>query len=134
MIDTERYPQSEIDPLADWRRWTRATLLFMLGTAAFAVAYTQWPPLLRESTHQVFAGSGCRGLRQPPAPTGWPTRSIRCRLFRSWLKRPTRWLDPTFFYLFHALLLGIYLFSLIGIMNRTVGLNRTSAGAALLSP
>ncbi len=127
MIGTERNPQSDIDPLAEWQRWTCAALLFILGTAAFAVAYTQWP-LYSENQHTKFlqglAAAGYSNLQ-----SDWLANTIDPLPAFSFLVEATdRWLDPTFFYLFHALLLGVYLFSLIGIMNRTVGLNRTWAG------
>jgi hypothetical protein len=119
--------QTKIDPLAEWRRWSGHALLFIVGTAAFGIAYTQWP-LYAENQHTKFlhglATAGYGHLR-----LDWLANTIDpLPAFSTLVAFTYGWLDPLFFYLYHGLLLGIYLFSLIGIMNLTFGLNRTSAG------
>ncbi len=110
----------------------RFTLLlnFAVWTAAFAVAFTQWP-LYSENQNTKFL----QGLARAGIGTlneDWLANTVDpLPVFSALVQFTAGYLHPGFFYLFQAVLLGIYLFSLAGIADIVFGLNRTRAGTSL---
>ncbi len=105
-------------------------LNFVVWTAAFAVAFTQWP-LYSENQNTKFlqglAGAGVGTLNED-----WLANTVDPLPFFSLLVQLTAlYLHPGLYYLFQALLLGVYLFSLAGIADSVFGLYRTRAGTVV---
>ncbi|MCB0044485.1 MAG: hypothetical protein KDD92_03550 [Caldilineaceae bacterium] len=110
----------------------RQSLFFLLGAVLFATAYGQWP-LYSENQHTKFlhglAAAGYGQLRHD-----WLANTIDPLPAFSALVAATYALLPTAtFYLYHGLLLGLLLFSLISIANRVLALNRTKIGPFLFA-
>ncbi len=122
-----RSSAAKVDPLMEWRAWSRRVLVFLLGTTAFAVAYTQWPLYAENQNTKFLHGLATAGFGV--LENDWLANTIDpLPAFSGLVAGTYAFLHPAFFYGYHALLLGIYLFSLIGIMNRTVRLNKTTVG------
>jgi hypothetical protein len=105
---------------------------FLFWAIAFGVAFTQWP-LYSENQHTKFlhglASSGYGFLR-----TDWLANTLDPLPAFSWLVSATyRLLPQGAFYLYHVLLLGIYIYSIVGIAGYGHPLLRSGLGRMLLS-
>ncbi len=105
---------------------------FLSWAVAFGVAFTQWP-LYSENQHTKFLhglASGGYGLLREDwlANTADPLPAFSFLVSASY-----RLLPEAVFYLYHALLLGIYLYSLVGIACRIFPPLRTAVGRTVLS-
>ncbi len=105
-----------------------ALLNFAVWTTAFAVAFTQWP-LFSENQNTKFlhglAAAGVGTLNED-----WLANTIDpLPAFSLLVQLTAQLLHPNLFYLYQALILGVYLFSLVGIANLVFDLNRTRVGA-----
>ena len=88
----------------------------LLWSAAFGIAFTQWP-LYHENQNTKFlhglAAAGVGRLNED-----WLANTVDPLPAFSWLVFVTqRFLQPWFFYMFQALFLGLYLMSLAGIVG-----------------
>ena len=105
-----------------------ALLNFAVWTTAFAVAFTQWP-LFSENQNTKFlhglAAAGVGTLNED-----WLANTIDpLPAFSLLVQLTAQLLHPDLFYLYQALILGVYLFSLVGIADLVFDLNRTRVGA-----
>jgi len=109
------------------KTWLRATAIFMLLTTVFAIAYTQ-SPLYTSNQNQYFlhgqAQAGIGLLRQDwlantldPTPVFSGLTYLTYRFLRL----------EALFYIFYALLMGIYLFSLVGIVSTIYEIRKSRA-------
>src|SRR5262249_14922667 len=101
------------------RRLIRAAALFLLGAAAFSVAYGQ-APLYYSNQNQYFlhglASAGHGHLRDDwLANTRDPTP-----LFSGLVAFPASWLHPWAFHGYHAFLLGAYAAAMLGLFATIV--------------
>jgi hypothetical protein len=105
--------------------WLRAATVFVLLTTVFAIAYTQ-SPLYTSNQNQYFlhgaAQAGTGFLNQDwlantrdPTPVFSELTYLTYRLLRL----------EALFYIFYALLMGIYLFSLLGIVSMVVDIRNS---------
>ena len=102
-------------------------VIFVFWSLAFGVAFTQWP-LYSENQDTKFlhglARAGYAMLNQD-----WLANTLDPLPPFSWLVSLTYGLlHQTFFYLYHALLLGVYLFSVLGIASHVFPLRKSQAG------
>ncbi|MEA3337307.1 MAG: DUF6798 domain-containing protein [Chloroflexota bacterium] len=114
------------------RRWLPLLVLFLFWAAAFGLAYTQWP-LFSGNQNTKFlhglAGAGFGYLGED-----WLANTLDPLPAFSWLVRLTSSILPLFiFYLYHALLLGVYLASIAGIAGEVFPLKQTRAGLILFA-
>lgn len=105
---------------------------FLSWALAFGVAFTQWP-LYSENQHTKFlhglASAGYGFLREDwLANTADPLPAFSFLVSASY-----RFLPEAVFYLYHVLLLGIYLYSLVGIACRIFRPLGTAVGRTVLS-
>jgi hypothetical protein len=109
------------------KTWLRATVLFILLTVVIAIAYAQ-SPLYTSNQNQYFlhgqAQAGIGFLRQDwLANTRDPTP-----VFSSLAYLTYRFLrQEALFYIFYALQMGIYLFSLLGIVSTIYEIRKSRA-------
>jgi Domain of unknown function (DUF6798) len=106
--------------------WPRAMLTFLLGSLLFSLAYAQ-SPLYTSNQNQYFlhglAQAGYGNLSKDwLANTLDPTPLFSAMV--AWTYRLTHL--EAIFYAIYALLIGIYLFSLVGIVTRIFDLRRSS--------
>lgn len=108
-----------------------SVVLFLVLAAAFGVAFTQWP-LYSENQHTKFlhglAASGYGLLGED-----WLANTLDPLPAFSFVVRATYSLLPEpVFYLYHALLLGVYLYSIVGIASHVYPRLRDTAPRAVL--
>jgi len=101
--------------------------LFVLWALAFGIAFTQWP-LYSENQNTKFlhglAAAGFGTLR-----TDWLANTIDpLPVFSGLVYVTYRFLHENVFHLYHALLLGVYLYSLGGIAAHIFPLDKTRVG------
>jgi hypothetical protein len=106
--------------------WLRAGAFFLLTSLLFSIAYTQ-SPLYTSNQNQYFlhglAQAGFGNLRQDwLANTLDPTPLFSALV--AWTYRLTH--VEAVFYGIYALLMGVYLFSLMGIVSNVFGFRRSS--------
>ena len=118
--------------MSEKRRFVLAVGLFLFWTIVFAAAYVHWP-LYSENQNTKFlhglawAGMGTLG-------EDWLANTIDPLPAFSLLVYATkRFLHQSLFYAFQALLLGTYLFSLVGIADEVFTLKNTRTGIFLFS-
>jgi hypothetical protein len=123
--DTGKQSRPSIDRLASAGR-------FLFWALAFGVAFTQWP-LYSENQHTKFlhglASSGYGFLRQD-----WLANTLDPLPAFSFLVSATySFLPEAVFHLYHLTLLGIYLYSVVGIACRIYPPLRSGLGRTVLS-
>ena len=111
-------------------RRLRPILTFLFWSIAFGIAFTQWP-LFSENQHTKFlqglARAGVGRLEKD-----WLANTIDpLPAFSAIVFVTAKYLPSATFYLYHALLLGLYIFSLTGIAEKIFQLDRTRAGRLL---
>src|SRR6516225_1997929 len=98
----------------------RAAGLFLLGTAFFAAVYCQAPLYYQNQNQYSLHGLARAGTglldEDWLANTRDPTP-----VFSGLVAATARWLHPWLFYLYYALLQGIYAASLLGLFIRLAG-------------
>jgi len=109
------------------KTWLRAIAIFILLTVVFAIAYAQ-SPLYTSNQNQYFlhgqAQAGIGFLRQDwLANTLDPTPVFSGLTYLTYRFLPVEAL----FYIFYALLMGIYLFSLVGIVSTVYDIRKSRA-------
>jgi hypothetical protein len=109
-----------MDSKAPSRRPLRAILLFLLGSAVFAVAYCQ-APLYYSNQNQYFL-HGLANARRGLLASDWlaSTRDPT-PVFSALVTFTVEYLHPAAFYLYHALLLGAYAAALLGLFRLVAG-------------
>jgi len=99
-------------------------------TVAFAIAFTQWPLYSENQNTKFLQGLAAAGVGT--LNEDWLANTVDpLPAFSLLVQLTAGLLHPSLFYLFQALLLGVYLFSLVGIANIVFGLNRTRAGTVV---
>jgi len=109
------------------KTWLRATAIFILLTVVFAIAYAQ-SPLYTSNQNQYFlhgeAQAGIGFLKQDwlantldPTPVFSGLAYLTYRFLRL----------EALFYIFYALLMGVYLFSLVGIVSTIYEIRKSRA-------
>ncbi|MEA3439884.1 MAG: hypothetical protein U9R58_06345, partial [Chloroflexota bacterium] len=105
----------------------RSIIIFLVVTTSFAIAYTQ-SPLFTSNQNQYFlhglADAGFGNLSQD-----WLVNTLDpTPVFSQLVSLTDQFFGPHFiFYFYYALLMGVYLFSLVGIVLNVYELRRTPA-------
>lgn len=100
---------------------------FLFWTLAFALSFTQWP-LYSENQNTKFL-IGLAHARFGNLAQDWLANTIDPLPAFSLLVQLTyRFLHQDLFYVYHALLLGVYLYSLTGIAEQILPLSKTKVG------
>lgn len=104
--------------------------LFLVWTAAFSVSFTQWP-LFSENQNTKFL-IGMAAADYGVLADDWLANTADpLPLFSFLVYLVTKFLHPNIFYLIHASLLGLYLYSLFGIADHLFETGKTAAGKIL---
>ncbi len=103
---------------------------FLLWSAAFGIAFTQWPLYSENQNTKFLIGLAAAGLGH--LDQDWLANTIDpLPAFTAIVYFTYRFLHQNFFYLYHAILLGIYLSSLTVIADKVFSVGRTVAGRVL---
>jgi hypothetical protein len=108
-----------------WMKPCQAVAFFLLATLLFALAYNQ-SPLYTSNQHQYFlhglAGAGVGGLSED-----WLAQTVDPTPVFSWIVEITASIGATpAFFVYYALLMGVYLFSLASIAGAFLPLQKPS--------
>lgn len=104
--------------------------LFLLWSAAFGIAFTQWPLYSENQNTKYLIGLAAAGLGY--LNQDWLANTIDpLPAFTGLVYFTYRFLHQNFFYLYHTLLLGLYLASLMIIADRVFHIGRTLVGRTL---
>jgi hypothetical protein len=103
---------------------------FLLWSMAFGIAFTQWPLYSENQNTKFLQGLAAAGYGQ--LQFDWLANTIDpLPVFSALVYFTVRFFHENFFYLYHALLLGVYLYSLGGIASRIFPLDTTRVGRPL---
>lgn len=109
--------------------WT-SSAYFLLSAAIFGIAFTQWPLFSENQNTKYLIGLGNAGMGF--LHEDWLANTIDpLPTFSALVHLTYRFLNQNFFYLYHSLLLGLYLTSLMWIADKVFGLSKTVAGQLL---
>lgn len=131
MTHTIRAPIRAVSGLRSGRTLA-AVGQFLLWTLLFGVAFTQWPLYSENQDTKFLQGLAAAGYGHLSGD--WLANTIDpLPAFSALVHLTGRFLHPNFFYLYHALLLGTYLYSLVGIAGYLFAPLRTWQGRLLFS-
>ena len=110
--------------------WSRQILLFLLLSMGFGIAFTQWPLYSENQNTKFLHGLAAAGMGS--LQNDWLANTVDpLPVFSTLVFLTSRFATPRLFYLYHALLLGLYLYSLGIIVSHIFPLKKSSVGLPL---
>lgn len=110
----------------------KKTALFLFWSLLFGLAFTQWPLYSENQNTKYLIGlaAGGRGYLH----NDWLANTVDpLPVFTGLVYLTYRFLHQNLFYLYHGLLLGVYLYSLMGIACKVFDIGKTVAGYTFFS-
>ena len=108
----------------------RQILLFIFWSIAFGIAFTQWPLYSENQNTKFLQGVAAAGMGY--LESDWLANTIDpLPVFSTLVFLTYRFATPLFFYVYHALLLGIYLYSLGAVGSYVFPLKKRAVGLPL---
>ena len=107
--------------------WLWFTVALLIWSALFGLAHTQWPLYVGKQHTKFLHGLAAAGLGELRGD--WLAQTLDpLPLFSGLVFATQRFLDPRLFYVYHALLLGVYLAAVLCIVAQVSSVGRSPAG------
>lgn len=104
----------------------------LLWSMVFGISFTQWPLYSENQNTKYLIGLAAAGMGVLEGD--WLANTVDpLPAFTALVHVTYRFLDQNLFYAYHALLLGIYLYSLIGIGDKVFRLGKSRAGQLIFA-
>ncbi len=108
--------------------WLRSLVALLIGSALFGLAHTQWPLYVGKQHTKFLHGLAAAGLGELRGD--WLAQTLDpLPLFSGLVFITQRFLDPVLFYVYQALLLGVYLAAILCIVGKVSSVGRSPAGS-----